>query len=380
MDKKQAIWNNLIGYTMNCGKIMNIPFKLHWSIIPFFLFIPIFTLTNHYSVKDTIILVSLLALVLLCVLFHELGHAAAAKSYGVKTHDIVLSLIGGVARLEKIPEEPKQEFRIAFAGPLVNLIIFLFLALILLVIFQFGLIDIYPTFKNITDPEIFLYRYDPSLFVVFLYVLAFANLALFLFNLLPVFPMDGGRILRAFLSSKIGRLKATKIAAFIGKVLSVVLILYGLIKFDPILSIIGFFVFMMADREYRQEVQNNKYKNILAESIMHSRFSTIKMFTPMSEILENYFNTDIDNYIVYDNQKKISGLIHRSILTSIMREKDKDSMASLFLTNRYAIVNVKDNFHTVYNELVSKDMPLALVMDFGELKGVIDQDMVRNKM
>ena len=380
MDKKKAILNNLVGYTFNCGKIMNIPFKLHWSIIPFFLFIPIFTLKNQYSIQDTIILVSLLALVLLCVLFHELGHAAAAKTYGVKTHDIVLSLIGGVARLDKIPEEPKQEFRIAFAGPLVNLIIFLFLSLVLLIIYQLGFIDIYPTFKNITDPEIFLYRYDPSLLVLFLYVLAFANLALFLFNLLPVFPMDGGRILRAFLSSKIGRLKATKIASFIGKVLSVGLILYGLINFDPILSIIGFFVFMMADKEYRQEVQNNKYKGILADSMMHTRYLSIKMYTPMSEILENYFNTDIDNYVVFDNQNKISGIIHRSILTNIMREKDKDSPASYFLTNRYAIVNVQDNFHTVYNEVITKDMPLALVMDYGELKGIIDQEMVREKM
>jgi len=319
-------------------------------------------------------------LVLFCVLLHELGHAVAAKSYGVKTHDIVLSLIGGVARLEKIPEEPKQEFRIAFAGPLVNLIIFLFLSLVMLVIFQFGMIDIYPTFKNIVDPEIFLYRYDPSLLVVYLYVLAFANLALFLFNLLPVFPMDGGRILRAFLSGRIGRLKATKIAAFIGIILSVGLILYGLIFFDPILSIIGFFVLLMADREYKQEVQNHKYKGILASSLMHSNYSIIKMYTPMKEVLEIYFNTDIDNYIVYDNNKKVAGIIHRNIITSIMREKDQDSPASYFLTNRYAILNIQDNFHTVYKEIISKDMPIALVMDYGELKGIIDQEIVRQKI
>ena len=166
-----------------------------------------------------------------CVLLHELGHALMAKSFGIGTSDITLLPIGGVARLERIPNEPKQELLIAIAGPLVNVVI------AYLLISYLGHRAAMSDFGDLNKPR-----------VAMLSKLASVNIGLVLFNLIPAFPMDGGRILRSTLAMRMNYLRATEIAARIGQALAVV---FGIIGFfyNTFLIFIAFFVYMGAQQE-----------------------------------------------------------------------------------------------------------------------------------
>jgi Zn-dependent protease len=166
-----------------------------------------------------------------CVLLHELGHALTANVFGIHTSDIILLPIGGVARLDRIPNEPKQELLIAIAGPLVNVVI---AALLILYLGQRAAVS---DFDDLNTPR-----------VAMLSKLASVNIGLVLFNLIPAFPMDGGRILRSILAMRMNYLRATEIAASVGQGFAIVLGIIGLF-YNSFLVFIAFFVFMGAQQE-----------------------------------------------------------------------------------------------------------------------------------
>jgi len=198
-----------LGRTFTIGSYAGIPVKLHWSLGLLFLFLAYFgraiiNLDNQGLAWFLILIFTLF----LCVIFHEFGHALVAKKFGIQTKDIILSPIGGIARLERIPEKPKDEVIIALAGPLMNLLIACLILIVLLLISHPISIpsDSYP--QNIRE---------------FLRVAFWLNIILFVFNLIPAFPMDGGRILRALLRTKMDIMQATKIASRIGTGIAIVL-------------------------------------------------------------------------------------------------------------------------------------------------------------
>ena len=169
-----------------------------------------------------------------CVLLHEFGHAFAARAFGIQTADITLLPIGGVARLNRIPDEPWQELVVAVAGPLVNVVI---AAALGFVVHTNGVLD---QLESIENPRIAL-----------LAQLVSVNIMLVLFNLIPAFPMDGGRVLRALLAMAMPYSRATSIAARIGQALAICLAIYSFFgpNGDPILIFIAFFIFIGARQE-----------------------------------------------------------------------------------------------------------------------------------
>jgi Zn-dependent protease len=175
-------------------------------------------------------------LVFLCVLLHELGHVFAARRYGVRTPDVTLWPFGGIANME-VPEKPAQEIVVSLAGPAVNVIIAAAL-LLWLVAFYFEHVRLDP--KNLAQID------DP--FVSLAAKLAVANIVLVLFNIIPAFPMDGGRVLRALLAIKMGNARATEVAAAIGQGFAVVFGILG-IFYNPMLIVIALFIFLAASGE-----------------------------------------------------------------------------------------------------------------------------------
>ena len=219
------------------GTFFGIPIKVHWTFSLVFVVVSYIILTENLNIYQSLALLLYMFCLFLCVVLHEYGHALTARKFGVQTRDILLSPIGGLARLERIPEKPIQEFLTAIAGPLVNLAIALILFISLLFCEEIVVV-VEEDLSILTNP------------VGFLQLLLMLNIILFGFNLLPAFPMDGGRILRSLLSMKLPRLQATKIASLIGRLFSIAFVVIGFYYNIYALVFIGIFVYVMAYREY----------------------------------------------------------------------------------------------------------------------------------
>lgn len=176
--------------------------------------------------------VLLVAAIFGCVLLHELGHALAARFCGIRTEDITLYPIGGVARLERMPRRPSAELLITLAGPAVNVVIAGLLAVLLLI-------------AAILNP---IWAYE-SIVPNFLHALMTVNLILAVFNMIPAFPMDGGRVFRALLSNWLGRLRATEIAAGLGRVLALAFGVYALVNFQFLHLVLAAFIYVAGTAE-----------------------------------------------------------------------------------------------------------------------------------
>jgi len=208
------------------GRPFGIPTSIHWSfwLLPLFVFL---SGSGAMAFVDTAVILAVFG----CVALHELGHALAARRFGVRTRDIVLYPIGGVARLERMPKNPGAEIAIALAGPAVNLAIAAVL-IPLMLLDGFAVIGV---------------TYDASLGEIFWTKLLYANIGLAIFNLIPAFPMDGGRVLRAMLSIVTTRVNATQTAASMGTAFAVFYALGGLLGWTvPVLGTMGPMMIVLA--------------------------------------------------------------------------------------------------------------------------------------
>jgi Zn-dependent protease len=240
------------------GKAFGIEVYIHWSVV--LLLAGVLFLGRLYG--DESVILSLAAMVFLygCVLLHEFGHALTGIYYGIKTRDITLYPIGGVARMERMSEKPIEEFCIAVAGPAVNVLIAGALLGISVATGYFSIISralgvmLMSMFRR-GDAEMVLRQLSPEM-QLWIYVI-FLNIMLVVFNMIPAFPMDGGRVLRALLSGVIGHRPATEAAATIGMVLSAAMVLSGLKVVSlplpgngsPMLLLVGMFVFFAGQQE-----------------------------------------------------------------------------------------------------------------------------------
>ncbi len=216
------------------GTLARIGIYVHWTTVVMFAGLFFYYLWLGASPGAALAGVALVACIFGCVILHELGHALMARRYGIPTLDITMYPIGGVARLERIPREPGQELWIALAGPAVNL----GLAALL---FAFNMVaGLSVSIRTLIPPD-----------TSFLGMLMWVNLILAGFNMLPAFPMDGGRVLRSWLASHLSYRRATQIAAVVGQGMAVLFGLYGLFNFNPVLLFIALFIFFGA----RQEAQ-----------------------------------------------------------------------------------------------------------------------------
>jgi Zn-dependent protease/predicted transcriptional regulator len=244
--------------SIRIATIAGIDILLHWTFSLLLIGLFAFYMIQGATFVAAGLGMALVMTLFLCVVLHELGHALMARYFEVPTKDITLYPIGGVARLQRIPEEPMREFWIAVAGPAVNVVI---AAVLFAVIISAGL-----TFVpgNLLDPR-----------VGFFATLMWLNLALVFFNMLPAFPMDGGRVLRALLAVKMEYTRATEIAAGIGQGMAILFGLLGIVYFNPILLFIALFVYIGAQQEARQAMLRSVTQGIPVRRAMLTRYFTL---------------------------------------------------------------------------------------------------------
>jgi Zn-dependent protease len=215
-------------WSIKLGRVAGIRIFIHWTfliLVGYFFFADL-----DEGVPAALRSVVFVLALFVCIVLHELGHALAARRYGIETRDITLLPIGGVARMERMPRDPGQELVVALAGPAVNVVIALSVGALLLGLDTAGVVL-------------------SATMMRFLYQFLAVNLFLVAFNLLPAFPMDGGRVLRALLARRLEYVRATWIAARIGQVMALLFVVAGIIAPQPMLAIIGIVIFFGARNE-----------------------------------------------------------------------------------------------------------------------------------
>ena len=253
---------------------------------------------------------------------HEFSHALAARRYGIKTPDITLLPIGGLARLERIPERPSQEFIVAISGPIVNLVIWASLVFV---------------FKVDANPDKLMSLEDQA--QGFWGRLAAVNLFLVVFNLIPAFPMHGGRVLRALLATRIERVLATQIAARIGQGLALAFVLVGLTSGQPVLMLIAVFVFLAAGAESSSVSQKALASDYRARDVMIDQFISLKLGDTVADAADAVIKTTQVEFPVMDLRGKLMGFLDRRSMVAAMKE---DATTSIEVPMSVSVITIHE--------------------------------------
>jgi stage IV sporulation protein FB len=290
-----------MGWSIPIGSVKGTAIRVHFTFLLFLVWIAV----THYAQggRDAALQgVIFILLLFLCVLLHEFGHVLAARRYGVQTPDITLLPIGGVARLERIPEEPSQELIVALAGPAVNLVIAAILYLVL---------------GGVLPQESMEVQNSG---VSLLARLASVNIFLAVFNLIPAFPMDGGRVLRAVLSYRLGYIRGTQIAATVGQVVAFGLGLLGLMG-NPLLIFIAVFVYLGAASEAHAVQMRQVSRGVLVSDAMITQFETLTPSSRVEDAVQCLIKTTQHEFPVVDGAGSLRGVLTRDDMIRALRER-----------------------------------------------------------
>jgi Zn-dependent protease/CBS domain-containing protein len=307
-------------------------------------------------------------LLFLCVVLHEFGHAFAAKGYGINTPDITLLPIGGVARLERMPEEPKQELVIAIAGPLVNVIIAVCLYVVI-------------GARGHVAPETAVESGDMlvSLFQI--------NVWLVLFNLLPAFPMDGGRVLRALLASRMSFARATQVAATVGQAFAFIFGFVGLIGIpglfhaNPFLLFIALFVYIGASQEAALAQMRDVSRRFPVSSAMVREFRTLTETATLQEAVDALLATSQHDFPVVDGSGSVAGILTRHDLIAALRKGDPGVRVSEVMRRGCPTVTIGTRFEDAFRIMQESNCPALPVLDsMKRLVGLLTPENVSELM
>ncbi len=336
--------------------IAGIPIRVHLSMV---FLLAWFGLNSAQRGDDLAISLGFLVGVFGCVLLHELGHAMMAMRFGVQTRDIVLYPIGGVARLTNLPRGA-AELWIAIAGPLVNLV---------LVFVGIGVLLATPLAFDLGE------RLDSAngLFAR----LILANVMLFLFNLVPAFPMDGGRILRAGLSLLLDDDRGTQIATKIGQLLAVVFGIAGLVLWQsPLLVLIAVFVFLGATQEAAVQRQRSAVEGFTAAHAMITRFETLAPQDTLGTAAHRLVDTHQRDFPVIDAWRRVVGILPRAVMLEGLAGQGGDTAVLEVMDRNVGCIPPSLDLHIALGLLQARRGVPLMVMEGEQLLGMLTVENV----
>ena len=344
--------------SLKLGKIAGIGLFVHWT---FYLLILFIVYTNYKAGQNSVqILWSVLFIlcIFLTVFMHELGHALTAKKFGIKTKDITLLPIGGVAQLERLPEKPSEELMVAFAGPMVNIVLALITSLFISL----------PNTSEEMIAQLDNGVNSGNFFLNFYLV----NIILAFFNLIPAFPMDGGRVLRALLSYKLERHQATKIAARIGQALAIGFVLLGFYS-NPFLIFIGIFVFMGAQIE--SEYTESKYmlKGYKVRDVLMKQYPTIDYNETLETAVKLMLDSQNKHFLVTENDIPM-GTLNREQIIAALAKKEGETRLSSIMDRELILLQADDLLEDIFELVYKNKSTLMLVIDDNQLIGTLDTE------
>lgn len=357
------------------AKFFGIPVQIHWTFGLIFVWVLYVGFRENWDWASIAWSVMFVMALFVCVVMHEFGHALTARKYGVNTRDIILSPIGGVARLDRLPEKPMQEFYVAIAGPLVNVGIMAILSPYLLLVTVDQRAQLFSIFNN--SNNVFVRDLTPVDFFVF--GLIFLNGMLAVFNLLPAFPMDGGRVLRALLSIRLGRTRATRIAAYTGQFFAVLLLAYGIWESSPITAFIGVFVFFMAANEYRMVKMDAALDNFTVSDVVRTNFTRFYLNDSMEMVADTVTHGWEKNFLVFDNWQTPRGVLTEENIMKAVKQRAFDQPVEKFMLEKQEPLLVTDSLKNVFIQTQQNNSSIFPVYnEAGYLVGVLDSGMLYN--
>jgi Zn-dependent protease/CBS domain-containing protein len=353
------------------GKVMGIPLRLH---ITFLLIIPwvayifasvsdmYFTWPYGFGAVEPsstrwIYSLAFSVLLFVCVSLHELGHSYIAKNHGIAIRSITLYLFGGISSMEEIPRNPMLELKMAFAGPGVS-----------------GALGVL-LFLLYYQSKAFLTDMHPI--TILISTLAIVNLTLMVFNLVPAFPMDGGRVLRAWFATRMPYTIATNRAANIGKMFAIIMGIFGLFSGAILLLVIAFFIYIGASEEDRATVINICLEGIKVKDIMSADVHTVTPTMNLRELTDLVFQERHRGYPVVENGELL-GVVTTVDIQKIPIEARETTTVGSVMTRRIYNIGPEEEATIAMrkiNELRVRRLP---VIENGKLVGILSrEDLVR---
>lgn len=362
-------------WSIPAGRLFGIEIRIHLT----FFFLLIFVLTAGSATQDTTAAFRALGLVGIIfgsVILHELGHALVARRAGVPAKGIILLPIGGITILDEsqaIPESDttwKRDIRIAVAGPLVNLFIAGAAALVL--------IAVLPGFSLAAKPLV-----HPS---YLLRSLVWSNVYLGLFNLLPAYPMDGGRVLRALFSRRMDPIRATQRAVRIGHVFAVLFMMLGMLisnraetRADGLwLLMIGFFLFVGAQLEERSAVFHSVLQSVRLEEVMLTDFATLSPADTLEDALDKAVHTLQDDFPVVRGSDMVGVISKQKILDAL--RADGNGYVQSAMNKIFEVAAKQESLASAFRKLAARNLSIIPVVDEQRLVGIVTLQNLMHSM
>jgi len=339
-------------WSLKLVKLLGIHVYLHFTFLLLLAFLGFYYWRATHNLDAALQGVAFIVALFGCVVLHELGHALMARRYGIKTRDITLLPIGGIARLEKMPQKPMQEFWVALAGPAVNVVI----AAVLWV----GLSAI-GGFTPVEDISVTGGSFWQRLMML--------NLFLVAFNLLPAFPMDGGRVLRALLAMRLGRRRATAIAANVGQGMA---ILFGIVGFfyNPFLIFIGIFVYLGAQAEAGMVEMQSALAGLRVRDAMMTRFRTLTTEDSLDTAVKELLAGSQQDFPVVENDYPI-GMLRRNDLVKALSEGRRDTAVTEGMSRDCETVEEASSLQSAIESMRERQCATMPVVASGRMVGLL---------
>jgi Zn-dependent protease/CBS domain-containing protein len=347
-----------MSWSVNIGSIAGTAIRIHVTFLLFLIWIFAAGWASG-GIEDALNSLIFMVLLFACVVAHEFGHIFTARAFGVATPDVTLLPIGGVARLERIPEKPSEEFLVAIAGPLVNVAI------------AIVLIAVTPTHLS---AEHFAAMESPK--VSMIDRLAEVNLFLAVFNLIPAFPMDGGRVLRALLAIRLGHVRATEIAATIGQWTAFALGFIGLF-YNPMLIFIAIFVYLAAASEAQVVSLRAMSRDVPVTAAMMTQFAALTPDEHIDAAVATLLQTSQNVFPVIDGSQRLIGVVGRAEIIRALRELGPTAAVSAVMVKDIPTIDRSRRLEEAFRLLQEKAVPAVGIVDaVGRLTGLVTAETI----
>jgi Zn-dependent protease/predicted transcriptional regulator len=337
--------------SVKLGKLFGIPISLH---LTFILFIALLGMVYAFQggAKAAVAGISFILALFLSVTLHELGHSVVARGFGVKVDGIVLLPIGGVSQIQDMPEQPNREFLIAVAGPATSVVLGLALGAASILLYGPA-----ATFKNTVTGGLFI----PNL--------ARVNLLLAIFNLLPGFPMDGGRIFRASLARAMPYDRATAIAASVGRVFAIALGMVGLFS-NIWLVFIAVFIYFGAGQEANRVHIKTTLHDVPVNRVMATKFETLSPDDRLSRAVEHAYNGFQEDFPVVMDDQLVGVLMKQDILVAL-HEHGPGALVGRVMRKEFTTVTIGQTLEQVYAAIQACGCSSLPVLESGRIVGLV---------